>query len=209
MNLISLVHLVVFVILFQRVSSDTEDVETIVDVNYPRSIDWRSPLMVASRMGDIEKVRSLINTGLPDVNMRDMDGETALMLASAAGSVDIVQELLNHGANVNMRSNWGRTALSLAAHGRYSDVGARMEIGHTAVVTLLLENEADVHSVEKFNWTATHIACFRGNTAIVSKLIEYGADVNLEAGNERDCFALAVTQNEPDTVRVLLETYVG
>ena len=45
---------------------------------------------------------------------RRLSGATALMLASWKGHAEIVELLLNHGAEVNIKNNFGLTALSSA-----------------------------------------------------------------------------------------------
>ena len=63
---------------------------------------------------DVNKVIELINEGA-DVNYQgEHDQETALMNASEQGDIEIMKVLLENGANVNLKSHSGNTALNYA-----------------------------------------------------------------------------------------------
>ena len=63
---------------------------------------------------DVNKVIELINEGA-DVNYQgEQDQETALMNASEQGDIEIMKVLLENGANVNLKSHSGNTALNYA-----------------------------------------------------------------------------------------------
>ncbi|MCB1143104.1 MAG: ankyrin repeat domain-containing protein [Leptospiraceae bacterium] len=68
-------------------------------------------LMVASKEGDLQLVKLLIDRGA-NVNATTPDGHTALMYASYNRYPEIVKVLIEHGANVNAKSIQGHTALS-------------------------------------------------------------------------------------------------
>ena len=55
--------------------------------------------------------------------------------------------------------------------------------GHTAVASLLLEREADIHSRDNNERTALHFACTNGRTAVASLLLERGADIHSRTNN--------------------------
>ena len=59
----------------------------------------RTALMWASKEGDAERVRQLLDMGAP-VNAKDMFGRTALMEASLYGHTKIVQLLLGNGDDI-------------------------------------------------------------------------------------------------------------
>ena len=58
------------------------------------------------------------------VDTKNNKGQTPLVYASSAGSTENLLELLNHDADVNIRSNFGRTVL------RYSRT-------HETILTLI------------------------------------------------------------------------
>jgi diguanylate cyclase (GGDEF)-like protein len=100
-------------------------------------------LVIASRAGDLKRVRQLINSGA-DPNAVDNKGNTPLMEAAFFKYPDVVRFLLEKGADVSLRNNGGDTALIEA-----------MRAGHADVVELLLPKttfvdlKADVTPVYK------------------------------------------------------------
>jgi len=85
----------------------------------------------AARTGNLNRVRTLLNQGVP-VNTRDGHGWTPFHWAAFSGRLNVVQELLRRGARVNPRSNHGQTPLLIAS--RY---------GHPRVVHELLKAGAN------------------------------------------------------------------
>ena len=69
----------------------------------------------AARKGNVEKVRSLINTNSDLVNATDNFGITPLMLASQEGQEVVVELLLENGADPRVSTQFGTTALNIAA----------------------------------------------------------------------------------------------
>jgi hypothetical protein len=49
-----------------------------------------------------------------DINIQDNDGKSPLYIASDMGKVELVKRLLEHGANTELVTYFGRTALSVA-----------------------------------------------------------------------------------------------
>ena len=149
-----------------------------------------------------------------DVNTQTEHGETALMLASGGGHTDVVKLLLDNKADVHAgrRTLWRKqwTALHLAADGDHVDICSMLinkhahvnkqtengetalmlasKKGHTNVVKLLLDNEADLHVVSSGQWnkqwTALHYAAAGGHVEICSILIDKDADINKQTEDE-------------------------
>ena len=87
-------------------------------------------LITASRNGEIDKVKQLLEQEGIDVNVQNFEGYTALMLASMYGYADVVELLLEQeGIDVNAQNSNGYTALMWASR-----------FGHTDIVKLLLEH---------------------------------------------------------------------
>ncbi|TKZ22677.1 ankyrin repeat domain-containing protein, partial [Brachyspira catarrhinii] len=71
-------------------------------------------LMYASHIGNKEAVELLIKSGVEVDEVND-DGITALMYACEnSNSVEVVKFLIDNGADVNLKSNYGETALKNA-----------------------------------------------------------------------------------------------
>lgn len=67
----------------------------------------------ATRQGDIEQVRQLLEAGT-DINARDRYGQTALMNAAREGQVELVRLLVERGAGLNTTAKYNLSALMLA-----------------------------------------------------------------------------------------------
>lgn len=89
--------------------------------------------------------------------LRDMLGNK-LQVAAVRGDADLLQRLLGAGANINNRSERGRTALHNAVH-----------YGQAESVDVLCTNGANVDAVDNHGLTPLHIACTGGEDAIVSE----------------------------------------
>ena len=69
-----------------------------------------APIHSAARNGNLNRVRTLLNRGVP-VNARNAYGFTPLHKAASGGHVNVVKELLRRGAHVNPRTHQGYTPL--------------------------------------------------------------------------------------------------
>jgi len=131
-------------------------------------VDW-SPLLSSLRPkqseqiieaiqdNDLDKVQSLVESGL-DVNVRDPEtGLTALMMAACRAQVDTVQYLVDNGADLfTTDSKIGATALHKACQGQnaaiakiLTDAGAFIDavtptMGHTPIMDALWYLAPDV-----------------------------------------------------------------
>jgi hypothetical protein len=84
-----------------------------------------TPLMRASAQGDLNTVQRLLADGMSaDVNALDQGGQSALILAceSPKSNVKLVQALIAAGANVNLRSRTGYTAMTWALARNHTEV---------------------------------------------------------------------------------------
>lgn len=121
-----------------------------------------TPLIVASRSGNLEVAKLLLKTSA-DVTSRDKYGWTPLHYASREGHLDIVRILLDDGANVNAKHMGDWTPLHLASWG-----------GHIKIVQLLLERGANVETRNYRGRTPSDIAAGRGEFKIVGLLSQSG-----------------------------------
>ena len=68
-------------------------------------------LIEVVKNNDINRVNSILNNGKENINAKDKYCETALMIASSEGNLEIVKLLVENGADVNIKSDIGNTAL--------------------------------------------------------------------------------------------------
>jgi hypothetical protein len=85
-------------------------IEKGVDVNYE---DWKGRTALG-QAGDLEQVKFLIDNCGANVNYQNKAGHTVLMLAVFNRKIEKIKLLLSRGANVNLESNFGSTALNHA-----------------------------------------------------------------------------------------------
>ena len=163
-------------------------------------LDTNMLLIEASKDGNIEKVRMLLEKGY-GVNHYDDNFKTALIYASENGHTDTVSLLLEKGAYVNHSDIYYFTALMEASHG-----------GHTDIVSILLEWGAKVNAISRNELldmgsgrTALMFASGSGSTDIVKMLLDKGAVVNQEDHDYNTALISAAREGYINTVSLLLE----
>ncbi len=168
-----------------------------------------TPLLQASRIGDAAVIRTLLDAGA-EIALTSPNGETALMAAARTGSADAVSLLLERGSDPNaMESLWEQTALMWAA----------VE-GHTHVVDILLNAGADPNMQARVSeleqrttrtdfpsggFTALMFAARNADEAVVRRLLEGGADINLTNADGATAMMIAVVNDRFDFAAMLLE----
>ena len=165
--------------------------------------------------GTLKEVKNFVAMGA-DVNNLDGDDDAGvgspLMRATYRGSLPLMRYLLAHGARVNVRDQYGRTALMYTANTnmyystdmhdlddtRDSQDEGPIDAGPTR---LLLRQAARVDALDKEGRTALMYAT-QGNPGAVRLLLTHGAQVNrrdsagrtalLWAASDRDAKSLAL-----------------
>ena len=77
--------------------------------------DGYTPLMWASGYGHLAVVERLLQEEAVDADAADNDGWTPLMFASSKGHLAVVEALLQAGADRDLQSSTGLTALTFAS----------------------------------------------------------------------------------------------
>lgn len=123
--------------------------------------------------------------------------EPSLIVAARSGDVDACRKALLTHPDINVRTNQGLSALHAA-------------IGHPACVRVLLENGADIESVDNNGYSPLYRACYHNSIQSAVILLQFGANVNITAKNliskiEWTPLHEAVHNDNVDLVRLLLQ----
>jgi len=124
------------------------------------SHDGWTPLHLAAFFGQPGAANALIATG-PDLNAlaKNSNSNTPLQAAVASRKVNLARILIAAGADVNVRTGYGWTALQIAAHN-----------GDLETARLLIESSADAHARNDNGQAATAIAAAAGHKELASYL---------------------------------------
>jgi ankyrin repeat protein len=179
----------------------------------PDTEEW--PLHVATRCGQLEMVRFLLEHGA-QVNARQHnDGVTPLHLAYEP---EIVKLLLEHGADAKARDASGKLPLRyvlnyrrpdlrivklLVDGGSPYDIFAAITLGDIGRVRMLLKNDAKLAKERDERWVfPLGLAVLGGRADIVELLLKNGANPNAVDSAAYSVLLLAIPH--PPVVEVLL-----
>ena len=136
---------------------------------------------IAASHADLKLIRYLLSEG-SNVEAVTPEGETALHVAAKHGAADVVAALLE--CNVFLRdqqNNQGVTALLKTIF----NTQHAFKGNYRRCVQLLLDYGCDPNISSSSKVTALHVAVNKGDSCLVSKLIEGGANVNAVCGDDQ------------------------
>ena len=148
-----------------------------------------------------------------DPDTKDECGWTALHYAVKYGNEKTVTLLLEKGADPNIETDSGRTALEMLLNRRNEEffidyiagppmLGMSLERfnlqRYDSMLISLLENGADPDTKNDFGWTALHYAVKYGNEKTVALLLEKGADPNIETDSGRTALEIMLQEKHKD-----------
>jgi ankyrin repeat protein len=112
-----------------------------------------------------------------DASWVNFDGETPFVRAALSGDIEVMRLLLESGADPNIATVQGSTALMAAAGINWipGQTYTRSEADYVAAVKLCLERGAPVNASNSLGLTAMHGAANRGWTSIMQILADRGA----------------------------------
>jgi uncharacterized protein len=142
----------------------------------------------AATLGNIARLRELLDENRAQVNSWSPDGFTPLHLACFFGQEEAAKFLLDRGAEVTaIAQNPMRVQpLHSAAAGR-----------RLPIVRVLLERGAPVNARQHLGWTALHEAANQGNREMAECLLRHGADP--AAGNDEGKTAIEIANERGHT----------
>jgi len=148
----------------------TELLKRGVDVNI--MTEASTPLFVACEQGSVDAVRLLLQFGA-NPNLETSESYP-LLKACEVTRYDIVKLLLENGADVKASDKHNKSAL----HRALDSISADNSNPDLSMVNLLLDYGADTNASTSSGETPLYIACSKGLTATVQRMLKCGAKVN-------------------------------
>lgn len=141
-----------------------------------------TPIMRASRLGDIACVDVLIKAGA-NVHCVDCEGMNALMIAAHAAVHRVVQLLIEAGTDVNAVDIYGKTALMAGCEyepcRRSFCVWCLHMEPRKPILQALVQAGANVNCVDRDKNTALVLACKKEQDIdVIEFLLDAGCDIN-------------------------------
>lgn len=186
-----------------------------------------TPLMVAVRNGVPENCKLLLARGA-DVHLKDWQNNSVLHFAYEHEDTTVARILLDYGIDINAIDGYGGTALHRTAWYRCGaksfaellvqskiDISAKMvngktalhcasEIGHSAIMVLLLASGANSDVVDHCGRTPLWTAAHHGQLESVDILIKVTTGINVQMFSGQTALSIAAMQGHRAIVRTLL-----
>jgi ankyrin repeat protein len=115
-----------------------------------------------------------------DASWVNFDGQTPFVRAALSGDIEVMRRLLARGADPNLATTQGTTALMAAAGINWipGQTYSHSEADYIEAVTLCLARGADVNASNSLGFTAMHGAANRGWESVIQILADHGARVD-------------------------------
>lgn len=154
------------------------------------------PFLYSDRLDPLDLIKRLLEKGANpnqrtdttpvhglmqfDGSWVNFDGQTPFIRAALSGDIEVMRLLLAHGADANISTTQGSTALMAAAGINWmpGQTVTRSEAEYVEAVKLCLERGADVNAMNTLKLAAIHGAANRGWTSIIQILADHGAKLD-------------------------------
>ena len=151
----------------------------------------------AAGLGDVERLRTLLDGDPALANAWSDDGFTPLHYAAFFGHPEAAKLLVDRGARLEARST--NEEFALDAMPLHSAVAA----GQRDVCDVLLDAGADVNAVQHGGYTPFLEAAASGNAELADALLARGADATAELDDGRSAVDLATAGGHTELARRL------
>ena len=149
----------------------------------------------AALLGDVARLRALLDADPALVTRRRHDGWPLLHFAGFYGFPAVAALLLDRGADVAMLSD--NHIANTALHATFAISG------HVPTAELLLQRGADANALGGGGYRPLHLAASRGNVAGVELLLAHGADPAALTGDGQSAADIAAARGHPATAERL------
>jgi ankyrin repeat protein len=110
-----------------------------------------------------------------------LQGATPLVLAAEVNDLDVIKALVDAGADPNIATDQGTTALMMSS-GVGTDVQRAREPEERVVAVetakFLVDHGAEINAAGQFGWTALHGAAYQGLNDVIAYLVSKGAKID-------------------------------
>ncbi|XP_029443072.1 serine/threonine-protein phosphatase 6 regulatory ankyrin repeat subunit A-like [Rhinatrema bivittatum] len=153
-----------------------------------------TPLHIAARIQEGEKVAEMLLKSGADVNMEQENGETAMHIAAHHGSLKMITALIEEGGEVTWQSKAGESPLHIAVRHCHLPVVEEI-LNYLVNEKSRLETTACVNKANKEGETPLHLAAAvrkamihleEEDSKIVRILMEYDADITSTTKQTRE-----------------------
>ncbi|XP_069588476.1 serine/threonine-protein phosphatase 6 regulatory ankyrin repeat subunit B-like [Ranitomeya imitator] len=148
--------------------------------------DQETPLHIAARIKDGEKVAEILLKSGADVNMERVNGETAVHIAAQYGNVKMIRTLMEEGGEVTWQSKAGESALHTAVRHCHLPI-VEVILSYLTSERSPAEAMASVRKPNQEGETALHLAaavgknmihCQEDAVKIIRLLLDHDADIS-------------------------------
>jgi uncharacterized protein len=143
----------------------------------------------AAALGNLARVRELIEKNLAQTNSFSPDGFPVVALAAFLGHLEVVEYLVSRGADINAAATNGSG---------YNALTGAVTSGHAAVVQWLLEHGANANYRYSAGYSPLLTAAANGRLDIAKLLLAHGADPHATTTDGKSALALANERNHPE-----------
>lgn len=143
----------------------------------------------AAAVGNLARVRGLIENNHAKADSFSPDGFAVVALAAFLGHLEIVQHLAAHGADVNAAAS---------NDSGYNALTAAVTSGHFAVVQWLLDHGANANYRYSAGYSPLLTAAANGRLDIAKLLLARGADPHATTSDGKSPLSLARERNHPE-----------
>lgn len=167
--------------------------------------------------GDLDKIKKLFAQGA-DINDAGKKG-SPLILACQKNHAVVAEFLMEKGADLNLATSMGGTALNRASENGNVDLvekllanGAKIgplalivaaREGFSQVVEILVKAGSDIDAKQHWGQTALMLAAKNGHDDVVAFLLESGADPKLRDKSGATALGIALDNDEPEIAAML------
>lgn len=146
-------------------------------------------LAEAAAVGNLARVRELIEKDLARADSFSPDGFPVVALAAFLGHLEVVQYLVAQGADINAPATNGSG---------YNALTGAVTSGHAAVVQWLLQHGANANYRYSGGYSPLLTAAANGRLDIAKLLLAHGADPHATTNDGKSPLSITKERNHPE-----------